>query len=320
MSHRRTHSARLCVRLRVWLSVLLLGLWIAGSLAGCTSVRPTIKIGVLAPFEGLHRRSGYAALDAVRAAIADFSYEEAGILPLALDDGAQPQQAVRSAQKLLVDPRVGAIVGPLTPDLGAAVAPVEAIVPISWYTPYSVAGQDWAIGLVRAAVGLAKERGTRDLVLAGWTPGWPRLEAQQWAEAVGMPVRLDDEPAGVDDQGTVFWMGSAEDGAAYLAELRDLQPATIFVLGPQGEDPVFGERLRGSDTGFYDVHWTVWTDAGYTEWTANHSNHSPNAYLVYRAALAALQEATKHSQNAPPSSWVVQLFRYDDQGAWTPAN
>ena len=64
-----------------------------------------------------------------------------------------------------------------------------------------------------------------------------------------MPVRLDDEPSGVDDDEAVFWMGSAEDGAAYLAQLRELQPEAIFVLGPQGEDPVFVERLRGTPGG-----------------------------------------------------------------------
>ena len=117
-----THKCRL-------LAGLLLALMAAGSLAGCTNVRPTIEIGVLAPFEGLHRRSGYAALDAVRAAIADFPYADAGILPLALDDGARPAQAVRSAQKLLVDPRVKAVVGPLTPELGDAIAPISASPP-----------------------------------------------------------------------------------------------------------------------------------------------------------------------------------------------
>ena len=145
------------VRLQALLRVCLAGLWVAGSLAGCTNVRPTIKIGVLAPFEGLHRRSGYAALEAVRAAIVDFSNGDAGILPLALDDGDQPQQAVRSAQKLLADPRVAAVVGPLSPDLGAAVEPLGSTASIAWYPPYSVAGQDWATGLVRTAADLGAE-------------------------------------------------------------------------------------------------------------------------------------------------------------------
>jgi hypothetical protein len=309
-----------CIRLPArLLSFWLLGLWLAGSLAGCTSVRPTLKIGVLAPFEGLHRRSGYAALDAVRAAIADFSDSEAGILPVALDDGAHSQQAVRSAQKLLADPRVAAVVGPLSPALGAAVEPVGATA-IPWYTPYSIAGQEWAGGLVGAAAALAREQTAAGLVLAGWTPGWPRLDVEQWARVAGMPVRFDDAPAGVDEGEVVFWMGSAEDGAAYLAQLRDLQPTAIFVLGPQGEDPVFAERMRASGKGIDGVYWTIWTDSAYTDWVATHSIHSPNAYLVYRAALAALQSATIHSQDAPPSSWVVQLYHYDAQGHWFPVN
>jgi hypothetical protein len=292
----------------------------AAALAGCTDVRPTIKIGVLAPFEGLHRRSGYAALDAVRAAIEDFPFAAAGILPLALDDGAQPAQAARSAQKMLVDPRVRAVVGPLTPELSAAVAPISASAPISWFTPYSMAGADWAAGLVHAAAELAQQEGAQSLVLAGWTAGWPRLDARQWTEIAGMPVRLDDEPNGPASVGSdeaVFWMGTAEGGAAYLAQLRAQSDSAVFVLGPQGEDPVFAERVLAAHAGFDKVYWTTWTDNGYTEWTANHFNKSPSAYTVYRAALAALQAATAQRQNAPPPSWFVQSYQYDDQGVWT---
>ncbi len=307
-----THSR--APRLLAGLLLVLLAAW---NLAGCTNVRPTIAIGVLAPFEGLHRRSGYAALDAVRAAIADFPYAGAGILPLALDDGGRPAQAARSAQKLLVDPRVRAVVGPLTPELGAAVAPMRAGAPISWFTPYSIAGEDWAAGLVHAAAALARRQGAQGLVLAGWTAGWPRLDAQQWTQIGGMPVRLDDEAGSVRADEAVFWMGTAEDAAAYLARLRARQPAAVFVLGPSGEDPVFAERVLASRTGFDKVYWTTWTDNGYTEWTANHSGKSPNAYIVYRTALAALEAAAGHSRSALPPSWFVQSYRYDDQGVWT---
>lgn len=299
----------------------LLALWCAGLLAGCTDVRPTIKIGVLAPFEGLHRRSGYATLAAVRAAIQDFSYAEAGILPLAVDDGAQPAAAVRAAQKLLADPRVAAVVGPLSPALADAVGPAVSAAQAPWHQPYSMAGEDWAGGLVRAAAGLAQAQGAAGLVLAGWTPGWPRLDARQWSAAVEFPVRLDDEPGGVSGQEVVFWMGSPEDGAAYLQQLRKRQPAAIFVLGPQGENPVFVERLPASDEGRDRVYWTVWTDAGYTEWVTTHSIQSPNAYLAYRATLAALQSITTDNRSsAPPASWQVQLYRYDRLGGWLPAN
>ena len=33
---------------------------------GCTPVRPVVKIGLIAPFEGLYRDSGYGALAAMR--------------------------------------------------------------------------------------------------------------------------------------------------------------------------------------------------------------------------------------------------------------
>ena len=306
------------------LLTLLLFALLAAALVGCTNVRPTIKIGVLAPFEGLHRRSGYATLDAVRAAIADYPYAAAGILPLALDDGADPAQAARSAAKMIVDPRVRAVVGPLTPELGAAVAPVSASAPISWFTPYSMAGEDWAGGLVHAAAELGRQHSAQRLVLAGWTEGWPRLDARQWSEIAGIPVRLDDEPAAVGENEAVFWMGTAEDGAAYLARLRtqlhaEPHPA-VFVLGPQGEDPVFAERVLAAQTGLDKVYWTTWTDNGYTEWTANHFSQSPGAYIVYRAAVAALQAATAQRHDEPSPSWFVQSYQYDDQGVWTSTN
>jgi hypothetical protein len=205
----------------------------------------------------------------------------------------------------------------LTPELGAAVAPISASAPISWFTPYSIVGQDWAAGLVRAAAELAQQQGAQGLVLAGWTTGWPRLDAQQWAEIGGIPARLDDEPTGVRDGEAVFWMGTAETGAAYLAQLREHQQPGVFVMGPAGEDPVFAERVLASRTGFENVYWTTWTDSGYTEWTANHSSPSPSGYIVYRAAIAALNAATARSQAVTSPSWFVQSYRYDDRGVWT---
>ncbi len=83
------------------------------------STRPIVKIGLIAPFEGLYRRTGYEGLSAAQMAVADHGelIRASGIdlLVQALDDSAQPARARRAAQKLLVDPAVGAIVGPLAP-------------------------------------------------------------------------------------------------------------------------------------------------------------------------------------------------------------
>ena len=52
-------------------------------MAACTDVQPVVKIGLVAPFEGLYRRTGYDALAAMRAAIADQPAPGVNVLPLA---------------------------------------------------------------------------------------------------------------------------------------------------------------------------------------------------------------------------------------------
>lgn len=297
---------------RHWQAVALAcGLFVL--MAGCSDVRPTLKIGVLAPFEGLHRQAGYAALAAVRAAVADFPYTQAGILPLALDDGNRPAQAGRSAQKLLADPRVAAVVGPLSPQLASAVSPVLQPVGIPWYTPERLVGEQWATGLVEAAAGFARLQGARSLVLAGWNTGWPQMDEQEWTRVAGLPVRLSDDPAGIQEDTAVFWMGSPEAGAAYLDRLRQVQPQVLFLLGSAGDDPVFAERAGGLE----QIFWTTWTDEGYNDWAVNHTVNSPTAYLVYRATTAALADITGVTLDSPPS-WSVQVLRLDAPGTWSP--
>lgn len=79
------------------------------------SVRPTVKIGLVAPFEGRYRYVGYDVIYAVRLALreanaagglGDYSVEL-----VAYDDGGVPAQAIEQAQKLDVDPAVVAAVG-----------------------------------------------------------------------------------------------------------------------------------------------------------------------------------------------------------------
>jgi hypothetical protein len=164
------------------------------------------------------------------------------------------------------------------------------------------------------------------LALAGWTEGWPPLDATAWSQAAGLPVRLLDNPGGIRNAEAVFWLGSAEEGAAYLAQLRRMQPQAPFILGPAGEDPVFAERILGMQTGtsalpgegLQHTYWTTWTDASYNAWANRHANDSPNAYLVYRTTLAALAAATGVTKDPLPASWFVQMFRYDVRGAWSP--
>jgi ABC-type branched-subunit amino acid transport system substrate-binding protein len=146
-------------------------------LAGCTDVRPVAKIGLIAPFEGLHRRSGYAALAAMRQAIVETPAGATGIIPLALDDSADPTRcAARRRKASCRDPQVRAVIGPLTPALTASVSETLAAATLPWFAPYAVnpAGgfadpltdDGWAAGLA-AAVGATVQTARGDGARAG---------------------------------------------------------------------------------------------------------------------------------------------------------
>ena len=75
-------------------------------LSGCSvpgQVRPTVKIGLVAPFEGRYRYVGYDLFPAVRLAVrqANESAEANGynVELVAYDDGADPAMALLQAQR-----------------------------------------------------------------------------------------------------------------------------------------------------------------------------------------------------------------------------
>lgn len=86
--------------------------WLAGA---CAVTRPTVKIGLAAPFEGRYRAVGYDVIYAVRLAVreANAAGGVAGysLELVALDDSGDPEQAVTQARKLAVDPQIVAVLG-----------------------------------------------------------------------------------------------------------------------------------------------------------------------------------------------------------------
>ena len=84
------------------------------------------------PLKGLHRESGYAALSAMRTALADFPLKKVEAVPLALDTSADPAQARRAAAKMLRDDTVVAVVGPLQARQVSAVADVFTASGVEW--------------------------------------------------------------------------------------------------------------------------------------------------------------------------------------------
>jgi len=105
-------------------------------LCGCASVRPVVKIGLVAPFEGRDRAIGYDAVYAARLAVREVN--AAGgiggadgrggyrVALVALDDRGDPELAVQTAAALSVDDQVVAVVGHYLPGTTAAASKVYA--------------------------------------------------------------------------------------------------------------------------------------------------------------------------------------------------
>jgi ABC-type branched-subunit amino acid transport system substrate-binding protein len=107
------------------------------TLAACLPIsRPTVTIGLVAPFEGRYRDVGYEVIYAVRLAVreANAAGGIAGynVALLALDDGGDPVAAVEQARKLAAAPEVIGVVGHWieAPTLAAAPAYAEAGLPL----------------------------------------------------------------------------------------------------------------------------------------------------------------------------------------------
>jgi len=273
--------------------------------AACTPTRPVFKIGIIAPFEGLYRRTGYTALLAMRSALAEYPAPQVGdmsveLLPLAQNDNHLPDSARRTAQKMLLDQSVQAVIGPFSPATVEAVGQVFESAQLTWVVPFAVnpdalsQGEEnlfahlsstatdtaWASELIQAIATEAQSQGTQRLILAGWTPGWPVWSEDEWSNLLGMAVTLLAQDGSLEEtlqaNDAVLWLGEPDGGAAFFAELRPIGPETPFWMGPQGGDPTFfGRTLVGGP-----VYWATWGDDGYEEWQTTHEPATPLSYLV----------------------------------------
>ena len=111
----------------VALCVLLLA-----ACCGPGSTKPTVKIGLSAPFEGLHRELGYEVLYAVRLAVRERN--AAGgigqrylVELVALNDLNEAETAVEQARKMAADPAILAVLGGLSVETAGAAQEYERL-------------------------------------------------------------------------------------------------------------------------------------------------------------------------------------------------
>lgn len=118
--------------------------WLTGCIpAGSAGAPPTLKIGLVAPFEGLHRPLGYEALFAVKLALQERN-QNGGLNGyrvelVALNDFDDPTEAEAQARALAADPDVLGVVGHLSAGPTLAAAPVYhragLAVAVPWTAP-----------------------------------------------------------------------------------------------------------------------------------------------------------------------------------------
>jgi ABC-type branched-subunit amino acid transport system substrate-binding protein len=114
----------------MWRAAASWALLLIVALAGCRSVDPVVKVGLVAPFEGRDRAIGYDAIYSARLAVREIN--EAGgingsrLALVALDDGGDEDLARQAAATLARDPTVVAVVGHFLPETTAAAVDVYA--------------------------------------------------------------------------------------------------------------------------------------------------------------------------------------------------
>ena len=304
---------------------------------GCTPVRPVVKIGLIAPFEGLYRDSGYGALAAMRQALDECTPPGVDVLPLALDDSGDPALAQRAAKKLLVDPAVHAVVGPLLLDAVPAVAMVmtqateenteentqenkeeneregENSHPVPptpvWLNPLLIAptggfAELSADAWLEAQLDyVAATTSPRRILLVGLPAEWPLQ-----VDATLPVVRMDDPAQALDvvEEGdAVVWLGRPDVGARWLTTLRAQHTSVDFWLVDQAGIDIFTALISDQQA----AHWLVWTDNEYNMWLQSATSVTqPNdfmRYRIYRATCTALNDLFNDPAAGSPA-WALQ--------------
>jgi hypothetical protein len=169
--------------------------------ACCPNVKPTVKIGLSAPFEGRHRDLGYEVLHAVRLAIRERN-EKGGVggrclvEMVALNDFNEPQEAVAQAYEMHADPDVMAVLGGWSPEAAAAAGPIYDQLGLAFLSPppsWSGSGFPPTGSMDTTFAGRYKA------LSSGIPPGpaaaWAYVEAQRMLDVVDAVLRAGGQPA-----------------------------------------------------------------------------------------------------------------------------
>ncbi len=245
---------------RLWLLVCLL--------AGCrfpASTRPLVKVGLLAPFEGLYRPFGYEVLYAVKLAIrernADGGVAGWGVELIALDDGLEADEARRAAEKVVMDADVMGVIGPFSAATAEAVAPILTKNALPWIAITPMADETLQMGRPYAFRLFASHRALADAAAQYVDEHTPRLAIiragdDAMADALAAALRQRGFDLAMDvrwdaprwqmieraNAGALFVAGDAEAASDFLTGLRGRGLHLPVVVGPEAGKDVLAQR------------------------------------------------------------------------------
>jgi ABC-type branched-subunit amino acid transport system substrate-binding protein len=158
---RRVYSAQSTLKIYILLGTILFLSACAG--VELDTVSPTMKIGLVAPFEGLHRPLGYEALFAVKLALQERNLKGGingyQVELVALNDFDDPAEAKTQAKVLTADPDVLGVVGHLSSATTLAALPIYQEASLALSVPWTIEAADpqsVTKGVVRVAANEAE--------------------------------------------------------------------------------------------------------------------------------------------------------------------
>lgn len=307
-------------------------------LASCTSTRPTLKIGLIAPFEGVHRTLGYEVLGAVRLAVqqqnAAGGVAGYGIELAALNDDGVPATAARQVAALAADPGVVAIIGPWQMETAQAAAPALQAAGLAAIIPAPLPDADLALAPNAYRLFAGDDALAQALLTA--IPTGARLEtrgaAVAWSSRLTILLPTPDPAATT----VIVLTGDAEDVARQLTISPCVGTMTLCLAGPSAGEPLVTARTGDAANGLLWV--TSLTRpacdgqaADFCQAYQTATGAAPGAYaaLAYDAAavLFAAIEASAQPQRvdvlATLGSIVRQgvsgIIRFSAQRSWEAA-
>jgi branched-chain amino acid transport system substrate-binding protein len=252
-------------------SLFILGCLIV-SCAGLGSTRPVVKIGLVAPFEGLYRHLGYEVLYAVKLAVRERN--AAGgvsgymVELVALDDGNDPAQAPLQARKMIVDADVMGVIGHFSDETALAAlseyhqaglalitqVAADAVTEMGYPEAFRLYARNDRLGAEAARYVVEELEMRRLAVLRGsddLADAFSRTAEQLGATIVlGADAGFTFHVSRLASSELVFFSGEAAEGAELIAWAREAGVEAVFMGGSELDSPqlaqIGGEAVRGT--------------------------------------------------------------------------